>query len=158
MQNRSETGVFGVSDTISAKYGRNFDLCVHYTCGRETAPPQASDLPGKTRTRSYPDFVISSKLHVYNTHNSDFLPFSGEIVSECRETASIHALCPKTGSARHRPPAISHLPHPHPRLPQLPGKLWTRPAAWHLTHLLHGANIPLRGFYAALFCVLKPSR
>ena len=65
-----------------AVYGRNSRLCVDYTCGREIAKPQAGHLPAKTRDRSNLYKDIFSKRHVYNTHNPQFLPFFGEIVSE----------------------------------------------------------------------------
>ena len=47
-------GDYAISDKIFAISGRNFELCVYYTCGQKQARPQAGDLPAKTPTRTYP--------------------------------------------------------------------------------------------------------
>jgi len=52
---------FRPSNTISPNNGRNLELCVHYTCGQETAQPATSRLPGKTRDRFYPNKAIYGK-------------------------------------------------------------------------------------------------
>jgi len=69
-----------LSDTIPPEIGRNCDLCVDYTCGRETAKTATGHLPAKTRDRSYPQTSIHSKRHVYIAHKSKFLPEIAGIV------------------------------------------------------------------------------